>query len=759
MEINAVDYLSKVRCSKDKTISSGKSRERNGSHIEIFEVLNDFIIKHMNQGYFSHLFFNDATLLKSVGMPYSTFIYKLTKLEKLGILTLTNKSSYKSSEATEFYVNKTKFVIHYFLKIIFDSMGEKIKRSLKYRKCNSNYDLISLNLFNTITENKPLPIHFSVQKNDKAKKLEEQVINTIYYTFFQMFNEYFSLNNKQFKTINKTYHTPIFKYWVDNISPYNLDLIYPQSWKQGDNVSFCFFSLIGNKLTDKKYLELSDKWFVNNVIIEKPDCIFEDNKYKFSLNYLMKNKDFIYEVPDSITYSYDNQDLFTLGKIEITSIESVEYLSNEENRSKVAENYAKYLVGHSKLIMLYAYLDLELRKYASEIPSTLNISITHKVDNDSGELLGYELKASTRAYSHFGKEEKELRNILLENNWGGVDHYDIKSCSFNIIRLINKGVFDFDWGLKELIESRKYPILYQKDKFLTKKDLKTLIYLILNNRSSDIQNVDNILAAISIDRENKSRDPFYTRELPDLDKATIIDISNLVQLECGNWKLFKDNIFILESILELGIRLAMNKKGYFFENIYDCLYFNPNQITRKKFLKLINSTVLEFYKGINKLNKYIKIENHLNHALEKNYYLYFLKATSWSSYTQDYLSFNFNNKNLDLQANSELGFNFKSEKTYFYLYFRNKNIIYRHYDKKKKTSTFSIDWYFFAEALKQAFVDNIITISDVTIYINRIIKYQSNSLCSFELGALRDVLSFGNQFSSNYSPPTTEENN
>jgi DNA-binding transcriptional ArsR family regulator len=190
MEINALDYLSRGKLSKCKKVSLVKSQESRGSYLEIFELLNAFVIKHENQGYFSHLFFSDDAILRTIGMPYSTFMYKLSKLEEWGILLQTNERSFKRSEATEFYLDKTKFIIHYFLKTIFESMGEKVKRSLKYRKCRPIYTELFNTLIDTITEIKPLPIHSSVLINTKSKKLEDQVINTIYLTFFNMINEY-----------------------------------------------------------------------------------------------------------------------------------------------------------------------------------------------------------------------------------------------------------------------------------------------------------------------------------------------------------------------------------------------------------------------------------------------------------------------------------------------------------------------------------------------------------------------------------------
>ena len=190
------------------------------------------------------------------------------------------------------------------------------------------------------------------------------------------------------------------------------------------------------------------------------------------------------------------------------------------------------------------------------------------------------------------------------------------------------------------------------------------------------------------------------------------------------------------------IRLEMNELGYYVENIYDCFYFNPQQITHKKFTNLVKKTTKQFYNLIREYCPEIQLGSVLHEPeLEKKFIIYTLKALSWSKHPTDYGSFTFKNRNLEEKSKYEDNFAIDDgTRKKIYNYLDMKWVAKRWFDKTKGYITYSVSFSGLADLLTDAVFRHVIQLSDITKYINRIIKYQSFHLDNYDINDLNRIL-------------------
>jgi hypothetical protein len=762
MEFKAVDYFKNFDKKVVRRVGNNIARANHKSLHKIFDYLNLSVIKHNNQGYLSNIHFTDKQLIKEFKMSKSSYNEKISYLKQAGILIEVNKPSYKSNTSAEYYVKKTEFIINNYLETLFSTFDKSFKRMLSYRNIKLDLKQIFTVLFDTIKHNKPIPLHVSKLHDKKAKEIENTLINYIYSFFFISLDSYFKNNENEFKSINASFHTPILKYYLALSTKRDYLSSIGSQRVQHDVAPSS--PLVGAGLWTKKVMELSMVWFLNNMKIGEVDFEINKGKHKYSFKYLESIKNDYIENELVCADDFRYFDLFYLNKMYLSPVSICDFLEKEESPLMLTKEFALHLYNKSNLIKKIEEVNSQLKKYGHNYPIDLNVSITAVQEKDKHldelALEGYEYKATTRNWSPFDFEEKKMRATFLKDNWGAVDSFDFKSCSFALVRLLNTRKFDVNWGLKELIVNRKFPIQYKEGVYLERKDLRSLLYLIFNKKTPNIYDVDNIIKAINADRAEKRKNPLYLREYPDLSRETLLEIIGLIHHECGNWTSYTNNIFFLESLLEMMIKLEMNELGYYVENIYDCFYFNPQQITHKKFTNLVKKTTKQFYKLIGEYCPEIQLGSVLHEPeLEKKYIIYTLKALSWSKHPTDYSSFTFKNRNLEEKSKYEDNFAIDDgTRKKIYNYLDMKSVANRWFDKTKGYMTYSVSFSGLADLLTDAVFRDVIQLSDITKYINRIIKYQSFHLDNYDIKDLNRILTVYEDAHKKYTLELMNEN-
>ncbi len=748
MEINALRFIENLEKKNSKKPKKKTKSINHGSFVKIFDFLNLSIIKHDNQGYLSNIHFRDKELMKEFGISKSSYDEKIGYLKQLGVLVEVTKPSYKSKSSTEFYVKKTEFIIHYFLETLFSSFEKSFKKKLTYRNIKLDYKELFKVLFEAITSMKPIPAHASKLTNNIASKLETEIVNGIYGFFFESLKDFLIGNLDKYSKVNPSYQTPILRYILGILrNEKQLTNSGSQKVQHQDNVVPSSPSLFGAGLWSKSLNKLSMVWFTNHENREQKDIFFDGEKYKLSFTYLNG-----LNVEQSKT-KFDKSDLFEFRPFVIRK--SVSKDNKEEIKEVIAKEVIADAFKKSKIIQKINEINNKLKNYNDDLPLKLNVAVNEVIHNENvfGDDLSFEVKLSMRNWSFFNKEEKKMRESILVDNWGAVDSYDFKSCSFNLVRLLNNnGMFDVDWGLKELILEEKFRTSDKENALLTRGDLRNLTYILFNKKTNDVFDISGVIKAINIDIQNKINNPFHIRQYPTLKEDDLKKMVGIIYKECGNWTKYVNNIYFLESLLEMMIRLEMNRLGLYFENIYDCLFFNPNQITRKGFLTLIKKIVGRFYEVILELKPEISLGRvNSEPDLEKKYLIYLLLALGWSKSQSDFNSFTFKNKNLENLIKKDMGLEINEKaKKEIYKYFSYKGVARSRFDKSKGYSTFRIDWLSIVELLIDALNRQIIIIDDILSHLNRIISIHGESLDWLDKKALEYLINFSDLPYLNY---------
>jgi len=726
MEVNVLNFFKDFEKKSSKKAKKKAKRVNHSSFVKIFDYINLSVIKHFNKGYLSNCHFRDNNLIKEFGISKSSYDEKIGYLKQLGILVEVTKPSYKSKSSTEFYVKKTEFIIYYFLETLFSSFEKSFKKKLTYRKIKLDYRELFKVLFEAITSMKPIPAHASKLTNNNASKLETEIVNGIYAFFFDSLKDFLIANLDKYSKVNPSYQTPILRYILGIIgNEKQLTNSGSQKVQHQDNVAPSSPSLVGAGLWSKNLNKLSKVWLTNQENSEQENIFFDGEKYKLSFNYLNT-----FNLEQSKTQLV-RSDLFEFRPFVIRK--SISRSNDKEIKEVIAKEVCADAFKESKLIKKINEINNQLRNYNDDLPLKLSVSVNELINEEDvfGDDLSFEVKLSMRNWSRFNKEEKKMRESVLKDNWGAVDSYDFKTCSFNLVRLLNnKGKFDVDWGLKELIIEEKFRTCDKENALLTRGDLRNLTYILFNKKTSNVFDISGVIKAINIDIKNKIKNPFYIRQYPKLQEDDLKKMVGIIYRECGNWTKYVNNIYFLESLLEMMIRLEMNRLGLYFENIYDCLFFNPNQISRKDFLTLIKKIVGKFHEVVLELKPEISLGRvNSEPDLEKKYLIYLLLALGWSKSRSDFNSFTFKNKNLENLIKKDLGLEINEKtKKEIYKYLSFKGVARSGYDQSKGYSTFHINWHSLAELLIDALNRKVIIIDDILGHINRIMSTHGENL-------------------------------
>ena len=198
----------------------------------------------------------------------------------------------------------------------------------------------------------------------------------------------------------------------------------------------------------------------------------------------------------------------------------------------------------------------------------------------------YQFWLTGRQYNRMCKLTKEERQKELDSK-GLNGRFDLHSAIFSISRFLNTGKFDADWDFKLEMGKTQYHDIYNN--LLDPKALKRLYMRFFFGTKKEAYNYYQSAVKWQERAVNGSESL-----LPELSKEEFFQMyENYLKItknEENNF--YKDNIFLYESLLEIEVLKEFVDNGFLVSNVYDCFWFDNNQITEEKVKSKINQQTI-----------------------------------------------------------------------------------------------------------------------------------------------------------------------
>ena len=252
-------------------------------------------------------------------------------------------------------------------------------------------------------------------------------------------------------------------------------------------------------------------------------------------------------------------------------------------KDKIPDNVSKDLINYYEIKVKYynpIYVEcLKLIDWINNNQSICQYRMPLHCDVSGKSFNIYTFTA--RQYTSYALMGKDYRMGHL-SRYDLDSEFDLHSAIFAIARLLNSGEFNCDWDIKRIIEPE-----YDNWDDQSKKEYKLLL-----NRMFFTHSVSQAWTQYThpYKKGNCSAEDFY-------------DYYDMVQHLTYGTLPYIYNIFFYESLFELLVVKELIEKGYDVANVYDCFYYNSNQISELEIKNIIEQIAYNF-------NDYISLISH-----------------------------------------------------------------------------------------------------------------------------------------------------
>jgi hypothetical protein len=169
---------------------------------------------------------------------------------------------------------------------------------------------------------------------------------------------------------------------------------------------------------------------------------------------------------------------------------------------------------------------------------------------------------------------------------------DLKSSVLVLIKTLNGWLFDFMYNITNelLLENFKdiFGVLLNK---LTIKGirLRHVFSTTIEKFIKSVTSGSNLYAFNGKKKRKKHEDEILQK----IDKETTIQIKQKIGELIGDHLPFYKVIFPLESLIAMRVINIMKDNGYKIENVYDCYYYDSNEISASDFQLLLSNVIQE----------------------------------------------------------------------------------------------------------------------------------------------------------------------
>ena len=215
---------------------------------------------------------------------------------------------------------------------------------------------------------------------------------------------------------------------------------------------------------------------------------------------------------------------------------------------------------------------------------------------------GYKVHATGRQNTALCQMKKMARAPLLQSE--GFDlNWDWHSTIFTINRFLETGEYSPDWDLKNVIDYSAYNV--------SREQFKRLLFYIFFNDKERAYRTYKYYATMDILKSIHYNPATDKAKLPSLFDKLLIkerDFNSLYD-ECqkavGGTEKHRTDIFIVESLFEMGVMVELKNRGIEVKNVFDCFYFKSTQTSIEEVKEITTEVLFKFAK------QYALIDNNL----------------------------------------------------------------------------------------------------------------------------------------------------
>jgi hypothetical protein len=552
--------------------------------------LNDFVINTGLVGYLENINLKNPEGLSRRGIKFSYFNL-ITTLEHLRIINrplrvYLNKTKPGVQPAYRYTINKPIYL--FWLSVLCSLNSISKSGSVNLSRHNIKFDFTKL-LDSIIGKGEYkglIKTYVEIRLEDNNKyahkwivKHYDEILENIYTNLSKYLGKTYS--KKVTKNIDiDIYITTIeihLKETTNNLSiNANLPPASPEASIYTSCQSLTFFS------------KLSNTWYINEVFYEKEDNFELLSLEKVLTSYQLQSKSDVIEKLTTSTINDSFYPIFIKLNRELSSIE-VEIL-----KSDLAHLFYK----NCKILKLIRFEQAALQSMKHKVRFRLNIKI------DKVTKFGYKAYVSGRQYNHLCSLAVIRRNLELKQfDYDG--NYDFHSAIYSFARLINTGLFDVDWDIKNALVKKSFTNTsnnkIERDAF---KKFSFRVFF-----ASSLNQSYNWYKRAVKKTKRKIEDI-----LPKVTESTYSGIYSSYQLLISDSKdkmnhnkptgsgPYLYNIFVIESLAELMIMNQLMLKGVAIKNVFDCFYYKTSQINEFEVKNVITGVMKELYTEL----KYLK---------------------------------------------------------------------------------------------------------------------------------------------------------
>ena len=231
---------------------------------------------------------------------------------------------------------------------------------------------------------------------------------------------------------------------------------------------------------------------------------------------------------------------------------------------------------------------------------TFQLNVKNNYDKSKGKRVTYSFGG--RQYNELAKSGFKEKRYAYLNEEGYNIEIDFHSAIFLITRALNFDLFDIEWDLKK--ELLKYGFKDSDGIPLNKDNIKPLLFTIYFAPSKK--------QSWTWYKNRKFPEDwmyFITKkdldDLPSLSKATFDSIYKATFDFIGDNSKYINNIFFIESFIELYVIWRFTELGYDIENVYDCFYLKSKQLSEERATQLIEKFTKEALKQFKSMDAFM----------------------------------------------------------------------------------------------------------------------------------------------------------
>lgn len=232
---------------------------------------------------------------------------------------------------------------------------------------------------------------------------------------------------------------------------------------------------------------------------------------------------------------------------------------------------------------------------------TLNIKIVCKRVKEGYQLITSNRMASKLATFTYDESKpkhklkpprKKVKRSDVLAQQGMNANEDLKSSVLVLIKTLNGWLFDFMYNITNELLLENFRDFYGT--LLTKLTIKGIrlrhvFSTTIEKFRKSVISGSNLYAFNGKKKRKKDEDEILQK----IDKDTTIQIHQKIGELIGNHLPFYKVIFPLESLIAMRVINIMKEKGYKIENVYDCYYYDSNEISASDFQQLLSNVIQE----------------------------------------------------------------------------------------------------------------------------------------------------------------------